>query len=184
MTDILSIFGPRFVGQKKLRVFLEVIPCGRRDIKISVATEGVNIGGRLKDAYAYESCDNAVPDIEKLCACVFNYVLAEDLFLVIGEVVKPFTNEFINAVFMPFKHEQFAYGDEQQAYGAKQNKPQDLAVLICKVRNTESLKDFYRGKQQEPRKYNGCYQITWSEFQDFKASMNPVNHIQDYCLYE
>jgi hypothetical protein len=151
------------------RVFVEIIPRQLIDV-VTKTFEQVSVTGRpINDAFGCESIHDAIICAKGVGLALLGQVIPENLFFFFGETVKALDQaffEFNAAHKIPYNSGNFyapIYSDEgERSY---ESNAEPLAIILCKLIDTEGLGSLLGYKEKSSTKYTDCYQISWSELQ-------------------
>jgi hypothetical protein len=166
---------------EQVRIYVEVIP---RDLTHIVREPHHNISSRcglINDTRGYQSIHDAILDAEIVGASVAMDVKPQNLLLVFGETVQSLRDALKQ---LPLPPQAFdaanydtAYGYKQQDNRRKEKNPENRAIILCKLSQSERPTESVAGKKQHPSYKSNRYEIAWSELEEFKKWLEEVEHL-------
>ncbi|TWT77579.1 hypothetical protein Pla100_63090 [Neorhodopirellula pilleata] len=157
---------------KQFRVFVEVIPSDIADVVCKPLEHVSHSCSRENYASRYQSVDDAIINAERVGLALRGVVKAEDLFFIFGERVQFLRDSlfrFLESRSIPYNPaDLYAPMDRQKSDGCEKSEPDPLAIVLCQVADSKSIRDAVRREQQQTsEKADGC-QVSWREFQCIK----------------
>lgn len=157
---------------QKMTVFVEIIPSEIRDIVSKPINRTAEASGLIDNACGYKSLSDAIVNAQNMGFRLISNVKPENMFFFFGETVESLQSSlrgFCNNHLIPYPKDNL-YGPiyNEQYDGCNKNKPDPLAVVLCKIINANIFQNTVCGKQQKGGNQSKCYEIPWSELQDFQ----------------
>ena len=187
--DVVPRHSEDFVGSvsigrsiKDVRMFIEFLPHDLIDVVSKPVNHVSHIRRSLYDSLGYKSLHNAVSDAEIVGLRLLSVVKPKNLLFFFGEPSKV-TFEFFDGLLVPSPTPECSptsgnHRHDKKSAGDDQSETEPRAVVLCKLNETDLLKELLRRKQQHGGHKAECYQVTWRELQDLKRALqNSVNHV-------
>lgn len=154
-------------------VILEVLPRKVTDIVCPGLMIKTRLRRTINNMGIYETLNDAIVELEVIRARLSPYVKPQDFLLLFGETAQALHNGL--AYLVP-KYHLATPSDENrclQTAATKQNQPEYVAIIICKIKDATPLQNISRQKQQGNTEQHRSYCITWCEFEDIKNRLCP-----------
>ena len=166
---------------ENLRVYVEVVPHGIMDI-MRYSLNNTPMNSRLEeDAIGYKTCHDAILAAEHIGASILHDVIPENLLLVFGQSLQSLDDAFVEFPLPPEAHDPIkppaTEGYQQKNNRGQEKNPENCALILCKLRNPQSLLELRAAKKYEARHKSDCYKVAWSELQELKKRFEKIEHI-------
>ena len=166
---------------EKIRVYVEVIP---RDVTHVVRESLKDIpqgGGLVDDALGYESAHDAVLYAEHIGSRIIGDVIPQNLFLVFGQTMESLRDSLKSFPLPPPllnpPDPSTAHCDQKKGNRRQEKNPENKAIILCKLRKTESLAEIIAAKKDETcHQANRC-EVSWGELEELKKRLKKVRHL-------
>jgi hypothetical protein len=164
-------------------VFLQILPRELRDV-VCKPLQYVSLDVSLaNDSAGFESMHDAISHSEIIGASLLCYVKPENLLFFFSERVQS-----LQASFFRFCRKANIPTDPVDLYGPvyqendrrrEERNGEPLAIVLCKFRNAEILKELRIREQQDATDCCDCKKITWGELQELKQKLDGISHSGD-----
>jgi hypothetical protein len=169
-------------ADEQMRIFVEIPPSEIRDV-VSKPINHIADGSSLIDnTCGYKSLNDAIVNAQSIGFSLLNKVKPENLLFVFGETIKSLQSslrEFCDIHLVSYPASDCyapIYAEQHNRYN--KNKPDPLAIVLCKVINSDMFQDTLIAKQQKGSDYCKRYEVSWGELQEFQKSIKDfVEHI-------
>ena len=152
-------------------MYVEIIPREVADVMREplMASEKC---GLINDSFGFESLHDAILNAEHIGSRVLGYVEPENLFFIFCQTVQSLGHATIKCPPTPplFDERDCIGGhrDGKKRNGDDKGKPKHRAVVLCKLRDADTLKELAIWKKEDCRYYAERYEIAWREVQELK----------------
>lgn len=135
----------------------------------------------MDDASGYQSIHDAIVESQHIGLCFLGHVKPQNLFFFFGETVKSLQHalmRFASERSIPYGIQDFfAPIYSEQSYRHDQCDAEPLAVFLCKVMNTQEIRDFLREQQQAAADDSNCYQLSWPELERLERVLHAKHSV-------
>ena len=157
---------------------MEIIPSEVANVMREPLKDIAERCGLINDAVGFESLHDAVFNAEHIGASIVGDVEPENLLFIFGQTIQSLGYAPIDAPMPPpFINERNYVGeqrDNKERNGNNKGKPKNRAIVLCKLRYANTLKELGTWKEKGGRHYPERYEITWSELQKLKECLGDL----------
>ena len=145
---------------EKPKVYVEIIPSQLINIVSKPFDQVSLVSSPENNTLGYQAINDAVIDAQHIGFALLAEVIPEDLFFFFGETVQALQDAFFSfnsERYIPYNHTDF-YAPVNNDKGRSCNKSnaKPLAIILCKVVNTECFRNIIFDKQKHATKHNNC----------------------------
>ena len=166
---------------EKIRVYVEVIPRDVTDVVRESLKDIPQGGGLVDDALGYESAHDAVLNAEHVGSRIIGDVIPQNLFLVFGQTMESLRDALKSFPLPPPSlnppDPATAHCDQKKGNRRQEKNPENKAIILCKLRKTESLAEIIAAKKDEPRHQANRCEVSWGELEVLKKRLKKVRHL-------
>lgn len=163
---------------EQMPVFVEIIPRELVDIVSKPPIHSASISGSINNAGGYKSLNDAIINAQRIGFCLLPNVKPEDLLFIFGETVESLQSalrEFCDSYSVSYPSDNcYAPIYTKQYNRDNEDKPDPLAIVLCKVINADLFQNTFIAKQQKGSDYSKRYEVSWGEFQEFQKSIKKL----------
>lgn len=157
---------------EQMRIYVEIIPREIVDVVCETVKDTSERCRLINDSVGYKSLHDAVLDAERICSSVLCNIEPENLLFIFGQTLQSLGHAPIECPAMPpVSDNDNNVGrnrDGKEGNGYDKGKPKHRAIVLCKLRHTDALKELAIWKDEDSCHYAERYQIAWSELQELK----------------
>ncbi|MEN9865619.1 MAG: hypothetical protein RL748_1209 [Pseudomonadota bacterium] len=160
---------------EQMRMYVEIIPRKVADVMREPFKNITERGGLKNDAIGFETLNDAIFNAEHIGSCILGEVKAENLLFIFGQTLESIGYVPIELSPSPpfFDEADYIGGnrDNKKRHGDNKGKAENRAIILCKLRNTDLLKELATWKKEDSRHKAERYEITWCELQELKKCL-------------